>query len=135
MDEGSQSGEEGRVPAIEVEVERLPEGADARQDGPEDGPPQAPEKLRELGDAVGPVLAGLLIDFLDAATISPVTGLLLGWPLGYYILRQMGLARGTAGKLGAFVALYCAAPGTLVLPIATLVGVGVKVRQVFARKR
>lgn len=134
MGGGNADEDPGHEAVIEVEVERLPEGASDRPPDPGHGRSEPAEKLLELGDAVGPILGGLLVDVLDAATVTPVLGLILGWPLGYYILRQMGLRPGAAGRLGALVAVYCAIPGTLGLPIATLVGVGVKVRQVFRRR-
>lgn len=116
---------------IEVDVERLPESTGARGPGAE--AEEATAKLRELTHTIGPVLAGLLIDVLDAATVTPVLGLFLGWPLGYYILRQVGCSPARAGQLGILVGLYCAVPGTLHLPLATLVGLAVKLRQVLAR--
>ena len=119
---------------VEVEVERLPADYDPKRDGeasPSDSPTAA--KLRELNELLGPLVAGVLIDLLDAATPSPPMGLLLGWPLGYYIVRQLKCTPGTALKLGALVGVYCATPGTLFLPVATLVVAAVKVRRFLAK--
>ena len=119
--------EEGaRRAPLEVEVERLPpaDGAQEQAEG------TAVEKLAELERAVGPVVAGLLVDLLDAATVSPLLGLLLGWPLGSYVLRKAGLPTQRAVLLGGLVGVYCALPGTFAIPVATIFGALVKVRQV-----
>ena len=126
MGEGAEQGEGARRAPLEVEVERLPP-ADAAQERA-DGTPA--EKLAELERAVGPVVAGLLVDLLDAATVSPLLGLLLGWPLGAYVLRKAGLPPERTVLLGGLVGVYCALPGTFAIPVATVVGALVKVRQV-----
>jgi len=122
-----------REAVIEVEVERLP--APDEGGGPAGPREERARQLRELGGTLGPLMAGFLIDVLDAATVTPLFGLVLGWPLGYYILRQVGCAHSRALQLGVLIGLYCALPGTFALPVATLVGAAVKLRQVFAPGR
>jgi len=124
-DRGEPEEGERRAP-LEVEVERLPPGGAARE-GPEGA---TAEKLAELERAVGPIVAGLLVDLLDAATLSPLLGLLLGWPLGAYVLRKAGLPPERTVLQGGLVGVYCALPGTFAIPVATVVGALVKVRQV-----
>ncbi len=115
---------------VEVTVERLPEDYDPELDsGPAEARDSHSQRLSELSDTIGPVIAGLLVDLLDAATINPAMGLFLGWPLGYYIVRKVGCQPSTAWKLGALIGVYCAVPGTFLIPMATLVVVFAKVRQ------
>lgn len=105
---------------IEVEVERLPEGADPRAEPrPSDG---GPGPARELG----PVVAGLCIDALDVLTPFPGLGLVLGGGLGYYLARSAGARGGQAFAIAVGVAIYCAAPITGRWPVATLIGLIVK---------
>ena len=87
-------------------------------------PPDARSWYQRLHDALGPVAAGLLLDFFDLVTPGPLgytlgagVGLLLGAYLaGFYGFR--GFAR--AG-LALLAAAYLAAPMTNFLPLATLV--------------
>lgn len=123
--------EPGEAP-LEVEVERLPPGYDPVRDS---GPATAEPGSRSAGLAasVGPIVAGLLVDLLDAATPTPVLGLVLGWLLGTYIVRQAGGAPALAWKLGLLIGLYCATPGTFLIPMATIVVLGLRVRDVLRR--
>lgn len=65
-------GSEPAQQPLEVEVERLPEGAD-----PERTPPPGPRAARAARE-LGPVVAGLLIDVIDLATPAPLLGLEIG---------------------------------------------------------
>jgi len=131
----SESASKGSEPPIEVVVERLPEGYDPSSDaGPESVPPQGPGRIEELNRAIGPVVAGLLVDLLDAATVSPPLGIVLGWPLGYYIVRQVGCSRATAVRLGALIGVYCALPGTFLVPMATIVVLLAKLGVILRRR-
>jgi uncharacterized protein YneF (UPF0154 family) len=78
------------------------------------------------------VLAGILVDVLDAATMTPPVGLVLGLTVGYYLARQLGLVGSGAQRLALVIGVYCAVPGTLALPLGTLVGAFVRVRQVLS---
>ena len=114
---------------LEVEVERLPLSEEGGA-----GPARAPgpgEAARRAHRALGPVLAGVLVDVVDAATVTPLLGLALGLPAGYYLARQLGLERGSSLRMAAIVALYCGVPGTLGLPLGTLTGAYVRLRQAF----
>jgi len=124
---------EGETP-LEVEVERLPAGYDPAADpGPGGAGRRARPRLEGLGETLGLLIAGLLVDLLDAATPTPVLGLALGWPLGAYIVRQAGGSLGLAWKLGLLIGLYCATPGTLLIPMATIVVVGLRLREALRR--
>ncbi|MCB9916463.1 MAG: hypothetical protein H6828_15150 [Planctomycetes bacterium] len=126
------SGRKGDDEVLEVEVERLP------LDGEPGAPPPSGgglETAREVHQVLGPVLAGVLIDLLDAATVSPPLGLVLGLPVGYYLGRQLGLPQGRAASLAFLVGAYCAIPFTFALPVGTLVGVWVRLKGVLAARR
>lgn len=80
--------------------------------------------FRRLHNAVGPVAAGLVLDFCDLVTfgplgwtIGPVIGLVVGWYLGgFYQLRfwaRLGLSLLAAG--------YLAVPMTAFVPLGTLI--------------
>ncbi len=87
----------------------------------------APAKIgwfRRLHNAVGPVAAGLVLDFCDLITfgplgwtVGPVVGLIVGWYLGgFYQLKK--LAR---FALAALAAGYLAVPMTAFIPLGTIV--------------
>ena len=87
--------------------------------------PTKPSQTQRLNRAFGPVVAGLVIDFVDLATFGPI-GTYLGLPIGAFAGYWMGRALGLPPKTSLFCALvagiYCTIPGTEFLPIATLVG-------------
>lgn len=93
-------------------------------DNPEPSQPKSTKAAR-LNRAFGPVVAGLIIDFVDLATFGPI-GLYLGLPIGAFAGYWMGRALGLAPKPSLLCALaaglYCMMPGTEMLPLATLVG-------------
>lgn len=112
---------------LEVEVERLPMPGEAGPRSAED----SGRRVAEVGRVLGPVLAGVAIDLVDAATPFPLLGLLVGWPLGTYLARHAGAKHSTALRLGFLAGLYCAVPMTTGLPVGTLLGAIVKVRRIF----
>ena len=124
--EGDQAPE-----VIEVEVERLP------LDGPGAAPP--PPKpgatARRVTGVMGPILAGILVDALDAATVTPILGACLGLPLGYYIAHQVGFRGGAALRLALAIGIYCVIPGTPRIPLGTLIGAYARLRQALAAGR
>lgn len=89
---------------------------------PESAPPTQAQRLNR---AFGPVVAGLIIDFVDLATFGPI-GYFLGLPVGAFAGYWMGRAIGLAPKPSLLCALaagaYCMVPGTEMIPLATLVG-------------
>lgn len=113
--------ERERPEVLEVEVERLPEDQ-GREHGHGGGPWGPVGPARRPRGAIGPVLAGVLLDGIDLATPSVPLGLLIGGPAGYVLARGQGLPRGRSLAIALLAALYCAAPMTPRLPLATLVG-------------
>ena len=92
-------------------------------------PPSRPARLNR---AFGPVVAGLIIDFVDLATFGPL-GLYLGIPIGafagYWMGRALGLDRKACLLCALAAAVYCTIPGTEPLPLATLVGAFARYRE------
>lgn len=91
-----------------------------------------PSQAQRLNRAFGPVVAGLIIDFVDLATFGPI-GQYLGLPIGAFAGYWMGRALGLERKpslLCAFLAgIYCMIPGTEMIPVATVVGALARYRE------
>lgn len=119
------AGESDEREVHEVEVERLPRP----EEGGSDRPSASPRPAKELRSAVGPIVSGIVIDLLDAATMTPVLGLALGIPLGYLVARQAGLRGRSAVQLALVVGLYCGIPGTFGIPLGTIVGTWIRIRR------
>lgn len=83
------------------------------------------EKLKRLNHAMGPVMAGMIIDAVDLITFGPI-GLIVGLPLGavagYWLGQSMGLTQKGCLTCAAAAGVYCAIPFTELLPLGTLVG-------------
>ena len=83
------------------------------------------DSLRRLNHAMGPVLAGMIIDAVDLVTFGPV-GLVLGLPVGalagYWLGQSMGLDKSASGICALAAGVYCMIPFTEVLPLGTIVG-------------
>lgn len=83
------------------------------------------------GRAVGPVVAGLIIDVLDMATFGATglyLGFILGAPAGWYLARHLGLdsRQATIGALAC--GIYCTIPLTAPIPVAALLGLWARAR-------
>lgn len=75
--------------------------------------------------AIGPVLAGIILDAIDLVTQGPFgvpLGIVIGGPAAFFMARGLGLSRSNALLLGFLAGLYCAMPHTARLPLGTLVG-------------
>ena len=106
---------------IEVEVERL-----ESEEGAEEG-------KSSVEKAIGPVVAGMIIDVLDLATFGSTgfsLGFLLGAPAGWYLARHLGLDRRRALLTAIGCGIYCTIPFTFPIPVATKSGAWARVRQV-----
>ena len=82
-------------------------------------------KARRLNRAFGPVVAGLIIDFLDLATFGPLgfyVGPFVGGGAGYWLGRSLGLSRKASGWCALGGAVYCVLPMTEFIPLATIAG-------------
>ena len=105
---------------IEVEVERL-ESEEVAEEG-----------KSSVEKAIGPVVAGMIIDVLDLATLGSTgfyLGFLLGAPAGWYLARHLGLDRRRALLTAIGCGIYCTIPFTFPIPVATMIGVWSRARQ------
>ena len=88
-------------------------------------PQPPPSQAARLNRAFGPVVAGLVIDFVDLSTFGPI-GFYLGLPVGafagYWMGRAIGLERKPSLLCALLAGIYCMVPGTEMIPLATLVG-------------
>ncbi len=91
-----------------------------------------PSQAQRLNRAFGPVVAGLVIDFVDLATFGPI-GLYLGLPIGgfagYWMGRALGLERKPSLVCALLAGVYCMIPGTEMIPVATVVGALARYRE------
>ena len=91
-----------------------------------------PTQIQRLNRAFGPVVAGLIIDFVDLATFGPI-GRYLGFPIGafagYWMGRALGLDRKPSLVCALLAGAYCMMPGTEMIPLATVVGALARYRE------
>ena len=89
-------------------------------------------QAQRLNRAFGPVVAGLIIDFVDLATFGPI-GTYLGLPIGgfagYWMGRALGLERKPSLLCALLAGVYCMIPGTEMIPVATAVGALARYRE------
>lgn len=94
-------------------------------DNPAPAAAPPPTRAERLNRAFGPVVAGLIIDFVDLATFGPI-GFYLGLPIGafagYWMGRALALPKKSSLLCALAAGIYCTIPGTEMLPLATLVG-------------
>ena len=99
---------------------------------PHPAPPSPPAQAARLNRAFGPIVAGLIIDFVDLATFGPI-GRYLGLPIGafagYWMGRALGLERKHCLLCALVAGVYCMMPGTEMIPLATLVGALARYRE------
>lgn len=120
QEDRSQTTPEEDPEVLKVEVERLEPG-EQTQDG-----------TSRWGKAIGPVVAGMIIDMLDLATFGHFglyLGFLLGAPAGWYLARHLGLDRKRALLTAIGCGIYCTIPFTFPVPVATMIGVWARARQ------
>ena len=75
--------------------------------------------------ALGPIVAGLVIDLVDLATFGPLgifVGFILGGAAGWYLGRFYGYSETTRWWLALIAGIYCTIPMTEFIPLATLSG-------------
>ncbi|MCP3916105.1 MAG: hypothetical protein GY711_11155 [bacterium] len=103
---------------IEVEAEPL-------EDEPQSDAGWESQMRARLFDALGPIIAGVAIDLVDAATIGGL-GAKLGFPIGvvagWYISRRLPLSKKQRVWFAVGCGVYCLLPGTHMLPLGTVLG-------------
>lgn len=100
-----------------IEPEVLPPESGGR------GRPYGPPPPRRGGEPWSPLRAGLLLDALDLLTFGPLGlrgGLLLGAVAAFLLLSKVGVPLRVRVPLAVAAGLYCAIPGTELLPLGTL---------------
>jgi hypothetical protein len=90
------------------------------------------DEAKRINRALGPVMAGFIIDVVDFATFGPV-GLVLGLPVGgaagYWMGRTLGLNKQACLYCALAAGVYCTIPFTELLPLGTMVGAYARYRQ------
>ncbi len=85
-------------------------------------------KARRAERVFGPLLGGVILDFMDLATFGPL-GLIVGFVVGFWICSIYKFPM-KHRVIGAFLAgWYCMIPFTRFIPLATLVGAYARYRE------
>lgn len=83
------------------------------------------DKICRLNHAMGPVVAGMIIDAVDLVTVGPI-GLVIGIPVGaiagYWLGQSMALEKNACLFCALAAGIYCTIPFTELLPLGTMVG-------------
>ena len=81
--------------------------------------------IHRLNHAMGPVVAGMIIDAVDFVTFGPI-GLVVGIPIGaiagYWLGQSMALGKNACLFCAVAAGIYCTIPFTELLPLGTMVG-------------
>jgi len=82
-----------------------------------------PSFLYRLHLALGPVLGGLILDFIDLTTFGPlgIGGLFLGGLVGWWISTIHNFSKKSRLFWTALSGIYCLIPSTEFLPLATII--------------
>ena len=79
--------------------------------------------------AFGPILGGIIIDFTDLATFGPFgiyAGMIIGGGVGYWVASLYRLSKNQRIMIALLSGVYCAMPGTEFIPVATIIGAGIR---------
>ena len=87
----------------------------------ESGPPSR-KPLPGKGARFLPILAGFLVDLMDLVSLG-WGGLLIGFLAGYWMARILDRPPRARLLIGLMSGLYCALPGTNLIPAGTLFGI------------
>ncbi len=102
---------------------------DDRQKGREPGRAGEGRRTTSRASVLGPIAAGVLLDLADFATLGPVglyLGALVGGIAGWLLAAGLGVRRERRFGYAVAAAVYCTLPFTAYLPVATLLGAGVR---------
>lgn len=81
---------------------------------------------------LGPIAAGILLDLVDFATFGPIglwAGLVVGGAAGYLLAMGMGVRPERRWGYALAAGAYCTLPFTAYLPVATLLGAVIRLRE------
>lgn len=94
--------------------------------------PRNRELAKRANRAFGPIMAGMIIDLVDAALLGPLH-LILGFPIGalagYWMGRALGLRNKASWWCALAAGIYCSIPGTEFIPLGTIVGACVRFKE------
>lgn len=85
--------------------------------------PAKPGFWKRYHKAVFPILGGVILDCADLATYGPAglyTGMIVGCTLGWFISEYYDYSKKGRVVFAILAGVYCTAPGTFFLPLATL---------------
>jgi hypothetical protein len=90
------------------------------------------DEAKRVNRALGPVMAGFIVDAVDLATLGPI-GVFVGVPIGglagYWMGRTLGLSKQNCLYCAIAAGIYCTIPFTELLPLGTLVGAYARYQQ------
>jgi len=89
----------------------------------------APEPAPASRRRIPPVVLGMILDAVDFVTLGPLGlygGFVLGGLAAFWAGRQAGLERRGAWLAALAGAVYAATPATELIPLGTLIGLGVQ---------
>ncbi len=92
-------------------------------------PPTAADEEPPRRRRIPPIVLGLLLDAVDFATMGPLGlygGFVLGGLAAWWAAREAGLGRRGVWLAAAAGAVYAATPATELMPLGTLIGLGVQ---------
>ena len=78
------------------------------------------------------MLAGFLLDLVDFATYGPIglrVGAVVGALAGYLLAMSMGVEPKRRFRYAAAAGAYCMLPFTAFLPLATVLGTAIRLRE------
>jgi len=81
--------------------------------------------IHRLYRTLGPIAAGMVLDFLDLATVGPIglyVGAVVGGIAGWWLAGLEGLGSTGRWVLAVLSAIYMSVPLTEPIPVATLLG-------------
>ena len=83
--------------------------------------------------ALSPIIAGLIIDAADFATLGPIGlyfGMIVGFGAAYWVCSTYQFSRNKRILFSIFTGIYCTLPFTAYLPAATLIGLYIKLNDI-----
>ncbi|MEP5613572.1 MAG: hypothetical protein ABJP45_15075 [Cyclobacteriaceae bacterium] len=92
--------------------------------------------LDRLNRAFGPLIGAMILDLVDLATFGPlgIGGFIIGTAVGWWILSVYDIPQRTRMILAVLAGIYCLAPFTEFIPVATLVTAIARFKQSSKRK-
>ncbi|MEP1094232.1 MAG: hypothetical protein ABJG78_03945 [Cyclobacteriaceae bacterium] len=95
-----------------------------------------PSILERLNQSFGPLIGAIILDLVDLATFGPlgIGGFVLGVLIGWWILSVYDISVRTRTILAVLAGVYCLAPFTEFIPVATLISAIARYKQSSKKK-